>query len=151
VQVFLCGWDTTLILTNLTELDVACNNIGDKSPFLGLLSNLRILRFAKNVSRDFDVSLQLYYLRFLTNLTVLDVGGNFLAGNLACLSSLTCLTDLDLHNNELEMRDGANLIGLIQTLSSLKKLDIADNDLNSNKDVLLLCRERNIKLPWTYK
>jgi internalin A len=129
------------ILSNLTELNLHCNQITDITGLLGL-TNLTILRLSNNPITDItglsgltnltDLALDsnqitdITGLLGLTNLTNLGLSNNPIT-DITGLSGLTNLTDLALDSNQIT--DITGLLGL----TNLRKLGLSNNpitDLN---------------------
>ena len=103
-------------LTNLTRLDLDCNQISDISP-LSSLTNLTNLYLESNQISDITP------LSNLTNLTDLNLESNQIS-DITPLSNLTNLTNLYLRSNQISD------ISLLNNLTNLTKLDLECNQIS---------------------
>jgi Leucine-rich repeat (LRR) protein len=115
-------------LTNLTFLELGHNQITDLTP-LGSLTDLTTLFVSNNSIRDIDV------LGSLTNLTRLDLMENNGIEDISALANLTNLTGLLLNRNR--VRD----VGPLSNLVELTTLGLFQNDI---RDVRPLANLTNL-------
>ncbi|PIN00207.1 Leucine-rich repeat protein [Handroanthus impetiginosus] len=113
-------------LTELTDLDISDNNFTGSIPLFSLSKKLKYIDASNNSLTGLLSSM---HFEGLSNLKVIDLGYNFLNGNIpSSLFALPSLRWLYLRNNEFHGQV-QELSNLSSSSSSLQELDISSNNL----------------------
>ncbi|PIM98362.1 Leucine-rich repeat protein [Handroanthus impetiginosus] len=113
-------------LTELTDLDISDNNFTGSIPLFSLSKKLKYIDASNNSLTGLLSSM---HFEGLSNLENIDLGHNFLNGNIpSSLFALPSLTWLDLSDNEFQGQV-QELSNLSSSSSALQELDISSNNL----------------------